>query len=69
MDAWITLTEHGYYLQPYGSIITDDAARARLLREIGIDEAPGEMVWMIFRAGTSSPPPRSLRKPTEEYLR
>ena len=28
MDAWITLTEHGYYLQPYGSIITDDAARA-----------------------------------------
>ena len=69
MDAWITLTEHGYYLQPYGSIITDDAARARLRHEIGIDEAPGEMVWMIFRAGTSSPPPRSLRKPVEEYLR
>ena len=69
MDAWITLTEHGYYLQPYGSIITDDAARARLLRIIGVDEAPGELVWMIFRAGTSSPPPRSLRKPVEEYLR
>ena len=69
MDAWITLTEHGYYLQPYGSIITDEAARARLRREIGIEEAPGEMVWMIFRAGTASPPPRSLRKPVEEYLR
>ena len=69
MDAWITLTEHGYYLQPYGSIITDDAARARLLQTIGIDEAPDELVWMIFRAGTSSPPPRSLRKPVEEYLR
>ena len=69
MDAWITLTEHGYYLQPYGSIITDDATRARLLRFIGVDEAPGEPVWMIFRAGTSSPPPRSLRKPVEEYLR
>jgi hypothetical protein len=69
MDAWITLTEHGYYMQPYGSIITDDAARARLLRIIGVDEAPGELVWMIFRAGTSSPPPRSLRKPVEEYLR
>ena len=69
MDAWITLTEHGYYLQPYGSIITDDAARARLLRVIGSDEAPGEIVWMIFRAGTSSPPPQSLRKPVEEYLR
>jgi hypothetical protein len=69
MDAWITLTEHGYYLQPYGSIITDDAARARLLRTIGVDEAPDELVWMIFRAGTSSPPPRSLRKPVEEYLR
>jgi hypothetical protein len=69
MDAWITLTEHGYYLQPYGSIITDEAARARLLREIGFDEAPDETVWMIFRAGTSSPPPQSLRKPVEEYLR
>jgi hypothetical protein len=69
MDAWSTLTEHGYYLQPYGSIITDDAARARLLRMIGVDEAPDELVWMIFRAGTASPPPRSLRKPVEEYLR
>jgi hypothetical protein len=69
MDAWITLTEHGYYLQPYGSIITDDAARGRLLRVIGIDEAPGDLVWMVFRAGTSSPPPQSLRKPIEEYLR
>ena len=69
MSAWITLTQHGYYLQPYGSIITDDAARARLLRIIGVNEAPGELVWMIFRAGTSSPPPRSLRKPVEEYLR
>jgi hypothetical protein len=69
MDAWITLTEHGYYLQPYGSIITDDAARARLRREIGIDEAPGEIVWLVFRAGRASPPPRSLRKPVEEYLR
>jgi hypothetical protein len=69
MDAWITLTEHGYYMQPYGSIITDDDARARLLRIIGVDEAPDEIVWMIFRAGTSSPPPRSLRKPVEEFLR
>jgi hypothetical protein len=40
-----------------------------LLRIIGVDEAPGELVWMIFRAGTSSPSPRSLRKPVEEYLR
>jgi hypothetical protein len=69
MDAWITVTEYGYYLQPYGSIITDDAARARLLRIIGVDEAPDELVWMIFRVGTSSPSPRSLRKPVEEYLR
>jgi hypothetical protein len=69
MDAWMTLTEHGYYLQPYGSVITDDAARARLLRTIGVAEAPNELVWMIFRAGTSPPPPRSLRKPVEEYLR
>ena len=69
MDAWITLTEHGYYMQPYGSIITDDAARMRLSREIGMDERAGEIVWAVFRAGTSSPPPRSLRKPTEDYLR
>jgi hypothetical protein len=68
MDAWMTLTEHGYYLQPYGSIITDDAARARLLRTLGVAEAPGELVWMIFRAGSSSPPPQSLRKPVGEYL-
>lgn len=69
MQAWITLTEHGYFLQPYGSIITDDAARARLLRFLNVDEQPDEMVWMIFRAGTSKAPPRSLRKPVEEFLR
>lgn len=69
MDAWIKLTEHGYYMQPYGSIITDDPARAKLLRILGVDEAPGEQVWIIFRAGTSSPSPRSLRKRVEEYLR
>ena len=69
MDAWLTLTEHGYYLQPYGSIITDDAARAQMLQIIGVDEAPDKLVWTIFRAGTSSPPPRSLRKPVEKYLR
>jgi hypothetical protein len=69
MDAWITLTGYGYYLQPYGSIITDDAARARLLRIIGIDVAPHELLWMNLRDGTSAPPPRSLRKPVEQYLR
>lgn len=69
MGVWLEFTAHGYSMQPYGSIITNDAARKRLLRHIGLDEAPGKLVWLIFRAGVSPRPPQSLRKPVKEYLR
>jgi hypothetical protein len=69
MDAWMALTAQGYSMQPYGSIITNDAARGRLLRHIGLEEAPGRLVWLVFRAGVSTRPPPSLRKSAEEYVR
>ena len=69
MGVWLTLTAHGYSMQPYGSIITNDAVRSRLLRQIGLEEAPGKMLWLVYRAGVSARPPQSLRKPAKEYLR
>jgi hypothetical protein len=64
---WLTLTAHGVQLHPFGSIITNARANARLRERIEIadGEAPP---WMIVRLGYSTEPPRSHRLRTDELL-
>ncbi|HUQ85080.1 MAG TPA: hypothetical protein VM077_02045 [Candidatus Limnocylindrales bacterium] len=69
MDLWIRVTELGFYMQPYGSIITNLSARKQFLKAAGQSEAYGKMVWLAFRVGVSDVPAASPRKPIEEYLR
>jgi hypothetical protein len=64
---WLTLTKHGVQLHPFGSIITNEDANARLRRRVDHDPAAG-MLWLIMRLGYSAEPPRSHRLETRELL-
>ena len=64
---WLTLTRHGVQLHPFGSIITNARANARLRERITVRE--GETPpWLIVRLGYSPEPPRSHRLRTDELL-
>lgn len=69
MDLWMSVTELGYYMQPYGSIITNTAARLVFLQEVGQKETDGNMVWLAFRIGISNKPAASPRRSIEEFIR
>lgn len=64
---WLTLTAHGVYLHPFGSVITNRRANARLTERIGVDDAHGTP-WLLVRLGRSEQPPRSLRLETDALL-
>ena len=63
---WLELTRHGLYLQPFGSVITNPTAHARLDKRLG-DET--DEVWLLLRLGYGAGPPRSARLPLEAVLR
>jgi nitroreductase len=63
---WLALTEHGLDLQPFGSVITNPIAHARLDERLGNET---EQVWLLLRVGYGTEPPRSARLPLEAVLR
>ena len=65
---WLGATRAGLVLHPFGSVITNPAAHARLVERISIEKA-GHEAWLLFRIGQSRTPARSLRLPVEEILR
>jgi len=62
---WLTMTLHGVVLHPFGSVITNDRANARLRERIPPQAAT---LWLVFRAGYSAQAPRSHRLDTAEVL-
>lgn len=67
---WLIMTKHGVYWQPYGSIITNDEARTKMIEKFEIsDEKDGKnMVWLLLRMGYSAKPIESERLPIEELI-
>lgn len=64
LRLWLTVTAAGLQLHPFGSIITNADANARLLQLVGGDGS----AWLVMRIGRSAQPPRSLRLETDELL-
>lgn len=64
---WLLLTREGLFLHPFGSIITNAEANARLQARIATDPAEGTL-WLAVRIGHSRLPPRSLRLDAQEIL-
>jgi hypothetical protein len=67
---WLIVTRHGYYWQPYGSVITSDEARTNMIRYFGMPDEKGgaDMVWLLLRLGKSEAPPPSHRLPFEDIV-
>jgi hypothetical protein len=63
---WLAATSRGLVLQPFGSVITNPTAHARLDERI---EQTGEPVWLLLRLGYSAEPPLSARLPVERLIR
>lgn len=66
--AWLGATAHDVFLHPFGSLITNKNAYAKLLNKL---PAPrdGEQIWMIFRAGYSAEPARSYRLSAQDIIK
>lgn len=63
---WLTLTREGAQLHPFGSVITNAVAYARLQELVG---TPSEgTLWLVARLGYSAEPPRSSRLEVGELL-
>jgi hypothetical protein len=63
---WLTLTREGAHLHPFGFVITNAVAYARLQELVGTPaEGP---LWLVARLGYGAEPPRSSRLEVEELL-
>jgi len=67
MRFWLELTRQGLYLQPFGSVITNATAHARMTARLEAEERDTS-VWLLLRVGYTAPPPRSLRLATDELV-
>ena len=70
MKLWREVAQAGYYLHPFGTIMSNHAAHRDFVRMVGIqNESRGHSyLTFIFRCGKSQPPVRSLRLPYTEHL-
>lgn len=63
LHFWLECTRLGYFIHPYGNLVTNRPVAARVEAEIGIPD-----VWLAFKIGRSAPPPASRRRSVEEAL-
>jgi hypothetical protein len=58
--SWLELADKGLQMHPFGSVITNPVAHARLLRKLARPSS-AEPLWLLARIGRSDAPPRSYR--------
>jgi hypothetical protein len=63
---WLTLTREGAQLHPFGSVITNSNAYARLHELVGPPTTGA--LWLVARLGYSVEPPRSSRLEVAELI-
>jgi hypothetical protein len=70
MQIWEAIAYNGYYLHPFGTIMSNDAAHNDFLKLVGInhEDVHKNFLVFIYRAGRSEKPHKSLRIPVKEHL-
>ena len=63
MRFWLELAKRDLYIHPFGNLVTNKPAAEWCLELLGVPQ-----IWLIFRIGFSSVPPRSYRRSVEEVL-
>jgi len=56
MQLWLSMTRHGVYMLPFGSMITNSDCNRHLREAFGADD-----IWFILRFGYSPVPPKAPR--------
>ncbi len=65
--AWLRITEGGGYIQPFGSLITNQTAYSVISKEFD-NNNNNKQLWMIFRVGYSGVPAASERLEVDDIL-
>ena len=70
MQIWGLLANGGYYLHPFGTIMSNEAAHRDFLALTGIthEDKAKNFLAFIYRAGKSAAPHHSLRLPIKDHL-
>lgn len=70
MKIWEAISELGYYLHPFGTIMSNHSAHRDFIKLTGIKNESRKESYLvfIFRAGHSDTPERSLRLSFEKHL-
>lgn len=63
MRFWLETARHNLYIHPFGNLVTNPQAAQKVLDETGVSG-----VWLIFKIGYSTQPPKSYRLPVEKIL-
>lgn len=64
---WLFLTSEHIYIQPFGSLITNEHAYAIMNKKFNLT-SDNKKLWMIFRLGYSKEPARSYRLDLKDIL-
>jgi hypothetical protein len=64
---WLTMTAHGVYLHPFGSVITNVKAHARMDERFHNPNRK-DPLWLLVRLGHSELPPRAHRLTVDQLL-
>lgn len=65
--VWLTMTSHGVYLHPFGSVITN-ARSHKVMEDHFSGTARVHPLWLLVRLGYSDQPPRAMRLSLDEIL-
>lgn len=63
LQFWLELSRQKLVIHPFGNLVTNSQAAARLHELTSIDD-----VWLVFRIGYTDEPPQSFRRPLNEVL-
>lgn len=63
MRFWLELSRCRLFIHPFGNLVTNPEAKARVRQMTRIDD-----VWLVFRVGYTDEPPQSFRRPLNEVL-
>jgi hypothetical protein len=63
LQFWLELSRQKLFIHPFGNLVTNSQAAARLHELTSIDD-----IWLVFRIGHTDEPPQSFRRPLNEVL-
>jgi hypothetical protein len=60
---WLECTRLGYFIHPYGNLVTHRPVAERVEQELG-----EKLIWLVFKIGRCATPPRSRRRSVDQVL-